>query len=199
MILYNVYSPGTGADNPLGWNFDVNRNILVVCCKFQKNLFAVWFYTIFFMISYMYIVPGHGQTAPRVQKFNVNRKALCLMSTERPYHFTHCCKFQRNLFQVWFNTIFFHDLRHVYSPRAGVIQPSEDKVLMSTETSCHFGHLLLVQIIDYTSFWKIYCFTFFPYKNIKDHIWPCRKTDQGQPRVIIWTNLVVLEHPMMHT
>ena len=37
LILYNffhdfihVYSPGAGADNPLGRNFDVNRNILSV-------------------------------------------------------------------------------------------------------------------------------------------------------------------------
>ena len=62
-----------------------------------------------------------------------------------------------------------------------------DKVLMSTETSCHFG------------FWKIHCFTFFSYKNIRDQIWTCRKICQGQPRVIIWANLVVLKHPMMHT
>ena len=40
---------------------------------------------------------------------------------------------------------------------------------------------------------------FFPYKSIRDQIWPCRKIGQGQPRVIIWTNLVVLEHPMLHT
>ena len=65
---------------------------------------------------------------------------------------------------------------------------------MSTETSCHFGHLLLV-----SSFWKIHCFTFLPYKCIRDQIWPCRKIGHGQPRVIIWTNFVVLEHSMLHT
>ena len=32
-----------------------------------------------------------------------------------------------------------------------------------------------------------------------DQIWPCRKIGQGQPRVIIWINLVVVEHPMPHT
>ena len=62
----------------------------------------------------MYIAPGQGQTATRGQNFDVNRKALSLyplvasfkeislksdfiqffhdkilMSTERPYHFTH--------------------------------------------------------------------------------------------------------------
>ena len=40
---------------------------------------------------------------------------------------------------------------------------------------------------------------FFQYKSIRDQIWPCYKIGQGQPRVIIWINLVVLEHPMLHT
>ena len=53
-------------------------------------------------------------------------------------------------------------------------------------------------IIDSNSFWNIHCFTFFPYKNIKDQILSCSKISQGQPRVIIWTNLVVLERPMLH-
>ena len=53
-------------------------------------------------------------------------------------------------------------------------------------------------IIDYNNFWKIHCFTFSQYKSIRDQIWPCRKIGQGQPRVIIWINLVVLEHPMLH-
>ena len=46
---------------------------------------------------------------------------------------------------------------------------------------------------------QIHCFTFFPYKSIRNQIWPCRKISQGQPKVIIWINLVVLEHQMPHT
>ena len=38
------------------------------------------FIQFFFMILYMYIAPGQGQTAPGDK---------VLMSTERPYHFTH--------------------------------------------------------------------------------------------------------------
>ena len=85
LILYNifhdfihVYSPGAGADNPLGTKFWCQQEHLVtsvICCKFQKN---VWFYTIFFMILYMYIALEQGQTAPRGQSFDVNRKALSL-------------------------------------------------------------------------------------------------------------------------
>ena len=62
---------------------------------------------------------------------------------------------------------------------------------------CIFAHVNCT--IDDNSFWKIHCFTFFPYKSIRDQILPCHKTGQGQPRVIIWANLVVLEHPRMHT
>ena len=73
----------------------------------------------------MYIAPGQGQTAPRGQNFDVNRKALSL------YPFVAGFK-EISLKSDFIQ--FFHDLIHVYSP----------KVLMSTETSCPFGHLLLV-------------------------------------------------------
>ena len=29
--------------------------------------------------------------------------------------------------------------------------------------------------------------------------WPCRKIGQGQPRITIWTKLIVLEHAILHT
>ena len=46
---------------------------------------------------------------------------------------------------------------------------------------------------------KINEFYFFPYKSLCDQIWPWRKMGQGQPRVIIWTTLVVLPYTMLHT
>ena len=46
----HVYSPWAGADNPLGTKFWCNLVISIICWKFQKNLFQVWFYTSFFMI-----------------------------------------------------------------------------------------------------------------------------------------------------
>ena len=212
LILYiffhdfiHVYSPGPGADNLWGfWCQQEHLVTLVICGKFQKNLLEVWFYTNFFMILYMNIAPGRGQSAPKWQ---------ILISTERPYHFTHllqvskkslwslilynffhdlihvynpgagadspqgtkfwcqqkclvisfiCCKFQNNVSEVWFYTFFFHDLIHVYSPRAGSIQPRRDKVLMSTETSCHFSHLLLVSNHRRQQFLKNPLFYLFP-------------------------------------
>ena len=80
----------------------------------------------------MYIAPGQGQTASRGQNFDVNRKVLSLQP------------FVVSFKEISLKTDFFHDLIHVYSPGAGGIQPPGDKVLMSTETSCHFGHLLIV-------------------------------------------------------
>ena len=48
-------------------------------------------------------------------------------------------------------------------------------------------------------FQKVNNFHFFPYKSLCDQIWPWRKMGQGQPRVIIWTTLVVLPYTMLHT
>ena len=78
----------------------------------------------------MHIAPGHGQTAPRGQNFDVNRKVLSL------YPFV--AKFKEISLESDF-LHYFHDLIHVYIPGAGGIQPPGDKVLMST----NFGHLLL--------------------------------------------------------
>ena len=85
-------------------------------------------------------------------------------------------------------------------PQQGGRQTPGHNVLMSTETSWHFGNLLLVsKHRRHNSFWKIHCFTLFAYKSIRDQIWHCRKIGHGQSSVIIWINLVVLEHPMLHT
>ena len=138
----------------------------------------------------MYIAPGQGQKAPRGQNFDVNRKALPL------YPFVASFK-EISLKSDFIH--FFHDLIHVYSPGAGAYSLQgtkfwcQQKFLVTSVICCQF------QIIDDNSFWKTHCFTFFPYKSIRDQIWPCRKIGQGQPRFIIWTNLVVLKHPMTHT
>ena len=92
-------------------------------------------FILFFMILYMYIAPGQGQTAPRGQIFDVNRKALSL--------YPFAASFKEISFKSDFIQ-FFHDLIHLNIPREGGVHPPGDKVLMSTESSCHFGHLLLV-------------------------------------------------------
>ena len=69
----------------------------------------------------MYIAASQGQTIPREQNFDVNRKALSL------YPFAASFK-EISLKSDFMH--FFSDLIHVYSPGAGSIQPPGDKVLM---------------------------------------------------------------------
>ena len=105
----HVYSPGAGADNPLATKFWCQQKCLVtsviyykfkkislksdfiqqkplvtsiICYKLKKNFFEVLFYTMFFMIlyMYMYIAPGQEQTAPWQQSFDVNRNVSSLHS-----------------------------------------------------------------------------------------------------------------------
>ena len=71
----------------------------------------------------MYIAPGHWQTAPRGQNFDVIRKDFPL--------YLFVASFKEISLKSDFIQ-FFHDLIHVYSPGAGDIQPPGDKVLMST-------------------------------------------------------------------
>ena len=85
----HVYSSRTGADTtPWGKNFDVNRNILslqsFVASLKKKNASSLILCN-FFMILYMYITPGQGQTAPRGQSSDVNRNVTSFI----------CCKFKK--------------------------------------------------------------------------------------------------------
>ena len=107
---------------------------------------------------YMYTAPGQRQTAPRGQNLDVNRKALSF------YPFV--ASFKEISLKSDFIHV-FHDLIHVCSPGAGGIQPPEDKVLMSTETSCHFSHLLLVSNHRRQQFLKKPLFYFFPIQKHK--------------------------------
>ena len=53
MILYMYIAPGQGQTAPEEQNFDVKRNVLSLHSfvpSLKKNVFEVWFYTIFFMI-----------------------------------------------------------------------------------------------------------------------------------------------------
>ena len=96
------------------------------------------------------------------------------MSTERPYRSSHLLQVSKKSLKSYF-IHFIHDLIHVYSPGAGGIQlpgdiqPPGDKVLKSTETFCHFGHLLLVSNLRRQQFLKNPLFYLFP---IQKHTGP---------------------------
>ena len=105
LYMYIYVAPGQGLTTPRGWNF-VNRNILSLwsfVASFEKNLFEVWFYVIFFMILYMYIAPGQGQTAPRGKSFNVNRNVLSFHSFDASFK-KMPLKSDFIQFVLWFNT-----------------------------------------------------------------------------------------------
>ena len=97
LINVHVYSRRSGADNPRGQNFDVNRNLLSLqsfATSFKKISLKSDFIQFFFMILCMYIhvAPGQGLTTPRGRNFYVNRNILTLWS--------FVASFKKNLFEV---------------------------------------------------------------------------------------------------
>ena len=83
MILYMYIAPGQGLTTLWGRNFDVNRNILSLrssVASFKNISLQSDFIHFLFMILYMYIASGQGQTASRGQSFDVNRNFLSLHS-----------------------------------------------------------------------------------------------------------------------
>ena len=90
------------------WCQQENLVTSVICCKFQNNLFeSLILYNFFFMILYMYIAPGQGQTVPRVQSFDVNTNVVSLNS--------FVASLKKNVFED-FIQLFFHDFIHVNTP-----------------------------------------------------------------------------------
>ena len=113
MILYMYIAPGQGLTTPWEQNFDDNWNILSLrsfVASFKQISLQSYFIHFFFTILYMYIAPGQGQTTPRGQSFDDNRNVLSLHS------------FVASLKKMSLKSDFiqfFHDLIHVYNPRAG--------------------------------------------------------------------------------
>ena len=117
LILYHffmiLYSPRAGVDSPQGTKFWCQQKCLVtsfICCKFKKKMslksdFIHFFHNLIHVYS-----PEAGADSPQGTKFWCQQKGLITLPI--------CCKFQRNLVEVWFYT-FFHDLIHVYSPGGG--------------------------------------------------------------------------------
>ena len=125
MILYiffhdfiQVYSPGAGADNPLGVQFWCQQEHLftsVICCKFQKISLKSDFIQIFFMI-YTCTVYSHraGPDSPHGTKVWCQQK--CLVTS------FICCKLQKIVFEVWFYTNFLW-LNTCIQPRGTADRP----------------------------------------------------------------------------
>ena len=121
MILYMYIAAGQGLTTPWGRNFDVNRNILSLrsfVASFKKISLKSDFIQFFNDYIYVYNLRA-GADSPQETKFLCPQKSLITLPI--------CCKFQRNLSE------------------AGGIKPPGDKVLMSTETSCHWSSVASFQ------------------------------------------------------
>ena len=74
----HVYSPGAGADSPLGtklWCQQEHLVTSVICCKFKKISLKSALLQFFHDFIHVYS-PGLGQIVPRGQSFDVNKKCL---------------------------------------------------------------------------------------------------------------------------
>ena len=102
MILYMYIAPGQGLTTPLGRNFDVNRNILslrsFVASFKKKSLWSLILYNCFHDFIHV-CSPRVGADSPQETKFWFQQK--CLVNS------FFCYKFQKNVFEAWFYTIFF--------------------------------------------------------------------------------------------
>ena len=133
----------------------------------------------------MYIAPGQGQTGPWGQNFNVNRKALSLW----PF----VVSFKKITYNSDFIHIFYVFFHMYIAPGQGQTTPLGSECLRK-----HIPHVTLAicsKLLPLNDFSN----SFFPYKSIRDQIWPCHKIGQGQPRVTIWTNFDGPKAPMLHT
>ena len=116
--FYKFIASRQGQTTPKLWCQQKLLVTSVICYKFKKNLFEVWFYTILFMISHMYIAPGKVLTTPWGQNFYANRNILSLWSFVASFK-------QISLKSDFIQ--FFHDFIHVYSPGAGADSPQGTK------------------------------------------------------------------------
>ena len=106
-------------------------NIVTWTTTLTRHLVLVYI----LMLLYMYIAPGHGQTAPWRQNFDDNRKAFSLWS------------YIASIKMISSKSEFIHifnDFIHVYSSGGKARKPLGDRLLMSTEIPYHFDHLLQV-------------------------------------------------------
>ena len=125
MILYMYIAPGQGQTTLGGQNFDVNRNVLSLHAFVAslKKISVTSDFIHFFFHDFIHVYsPRQWLTTPWGQKFYINKNILSLFSFVAIFKeislksdfiqksfitLPICCKFQRNLFEVWFYTILY--------------------------------------------------------------------------------------------
>ena len=153
--LINVYSCRSGADNPRGQNFYVNRNLLSLqsfATNFKK-ISVVWFYTFLFHDFIHVYSPGQGLTTPWELNFDVNRNILSVQS--------FVASFKKMSLKCLILYNFFHDLIHVYNLGQGVDSAH------GTNFWCQQEGLMTLPICDHLlqvskkSLWTLILYNFF--------------------------------------
>ena len=140
-----------GPDNPLGTKFKCQQEHLVtsvIWCKFQNNLFKVWFYTFFFSWFIHVYNPRTGADSPPGTKFWCHQK--CLVNS------FICCKFQKMSLKSDF-IHFLYGFIHVYSHGTGVDSPQ------GTKFWCQQKGLIILPICCkfQRSLFEVWFYTFF--------------------------------------
>ena len=96
----HVYSPGAGADSAWGQSFDVNKNVLSLH-SFVGSLKKISSKSDF-IICFIYLIRVHS---PRAGTYSPQETKFWCQQVRLVTSFI-CCKFQNNVFEVWFYTIF---------------------------------------------------------------------------------------------
>ena len=157
MIVYIYIAPGQRLTAPWGQNFDVNRNILSLrsfVTSFKKISLKYDFIHFFFHDFIHVHSPGAWADSRQGTKFWYQEKRLVTSFI--------CCKFQRNLFKVWFYTFFFHSLIHVYSLGARAYNPHgttfwcQQKNLITSPICYKFQKKKIFEVWLYTFFFSLF-------------------------------------------
>ena len=140
MFFSHVYSPRQGQTTHWGQKFYDNRKAFSLCpyaASFKMISSKSDFIHIFNNFIHVYS-PGKRAKKTLGTNFWCQQKALITS--------TICCKFQTNLFEAWFFTIFFFFVCffHIYIAPGRGRQPIGDKNFMTTERPFLFAHMLQV-------------------------------------------------------
>ena len=95
MILYMYIAPGQGQTAPRGQHFDFNGNVLSLhsfVTSLKKCLWSLILYNFLHDLIHVYS-PEAGTESPQGTKIWGRQEGLITSPI--------CCKFQRNLFEVW--------------------------------------------------------------------------------------------------
>ena len=148
-----------GQGLPTIWerSFDASRNVLslrLFVTSLNKISLKPDFIHFFHDFVHVYSL-GTGADSPQGTKFRCQQTRLVSSFI--------CCKFKKKSLKSDF--IQFWIIEHTYIAQCRDRQPTGDKVLMSTETSSHFVHLLQVS----KHVFEVWFYTFFFHDVIRVH------------------------------